>query len=396
MVNRRAVLSFCLAFLPDIAPLSLVFSFAPSSAPKRVLVVKTARYGIINSCKTHRSACFRSHHTAFDSVEDDGSGSDGGGSLADTQQSDTFNSEKEDYVVSMTRRDALSLTITTASSLSVMTSFSPDTFAASADGPGSTPEKPIVILGGGGRSGMAVAECLISSQASRYVVTTTRTGKDPFQIVRLPPEMKQRLSSYDKPVDVNDVDSIRRVLKDTGASGVVFAASASKAGGNASQIDDVGVENAAIACRDVGGARLVVISALAVDRPKSKSYDVTNFMGGYVNGIMDAKLRGENKVRLLLKDYVVVRPGVLLSGKTRNGALDVELNQGDTIGGGLSRDELAGVVWGAMVCGKKGVTVEAYRKTTRTKLQPEFIVPSGNELTADTYVGLFENAKSDA
>jgi len=72
----------------------------------------------------------------------------------------------------------------------------------------------------------------------------------------------------------------------------------------------------------------------------------------------------------------------------------LEVNQGDTIGGGLSRDELAGVLVcvGAMMNdAARGVTVEVYRKSTRTKLQPEFGDLSGKEKSADSYVGLFAN-----
>jgi hypothetical protein len=53
--------------------------------------------------------------------------------------------------------------------------------------------------------------------------------------------------------------------------------------------------------------------------------------------------------------------------------------------GGLSRDELAGFVAGAILSKMRGITVEAYRKSTRTKLQPDYVVPSGNELAASTY-----------
>ena len=59
---------------------------------------------------------------------------------------------------------------------------------------------------------------------------------------------------------------------------------------------------------------------------------------------MDAKYNGEVKTRKILSsgntDYVIVRPGVLLNGKTATGPAGLELNQGDTIGGGLSREWL--------------------------------------------------------
>jgi hypothetical protein len=93
----------------------------------------------------------------------------------------------------------------------------------------------------------------------------------------------------------------------------------------------------------------------------------------------------------------------------------LELNQGDTVGGGLSRDELAGIVVGAIQnrasakrSGSKGegITVEAYRKATAQKLERQYVVPSGNELTIDPskvvassssslYQELFVGAKSD-
>ena len=110
---------------------------------------------------------------------------------------------------------------------------------------------------------------------------------------------------------------------------------------------------------------------------------------------MDAKYNGEVKTRKIFSsgktDYVIIRPGVLLNGKTTAGPAGLELNQGDTIGGGLSRDELAGIVVGAIqsraVAQNKskgqGITVEAYRKSTAQKLEKQFVIPSGNELTID-------------
>lgn len=243
---------------------------------------------------------------------------------------------------------------------------------------------------------MAVAENLAGELGQMNGVIMTRSGRDPFQVIKLPPSTKQRLAVFDGKVDVRDQKAVLTAFEATKPSVVVFAASASKQGGNSFEVDDEGVENVAYACKSAG-AKLILVSALAVDRPESKSFKITNTIGGYLDKIMDAKLNGENKVKEILgKDnYVIIRPGVLLNGKSKNGASDVELNQGDTIGGGISRDELAGVVVGAIQSGRSGITVEAYRKSTATKLQPEFVVPSGNELTATTYKGLFSNAKED-
>jgi hypothetical protein len=84
-----------------------------------------------------------------------------------------------------------------------------------------------------------------------------------------------------------------------------------------------------------------------------------------------------------------------MNGRTKNGPLDIEVNQDDQIGGGLSRDELAGVVVGALVSGKRGVTVEVYRRSTATPLQSAFTIPSGREAQSNTFVGLFDSTEPD-
>ncbi|GFH61301.1 hypothetical protein CTEN210_17777 [Chaetoceros tenuissimus] len=292
-----------------------------------------------------------------------------------------------------TRRQSLVKLISTVSTVGIYTAFPSPTFAL--EDATNNSNKRVAIIGGSGRTGMSVAETIASDAYKMNGMIMTRSGKDPFQIVKLPPSTKERLSLYPGSVDVRDANGVFQALKESSPNYVVYAASASKQGGNSFDVDDVGVENVALACKEIG-ARLILISALAVDRPQSKSFQITNTIGGYMDKIMDAKLNGETKCKQILgKNYVIIRPGVLLSGKSKGGASDIELNQGDLIGGGLGRDELAGIVAGAIESNVSGVTVEAYRIKTRTKLQPEFPMTSGNELTASTYTGLFANANSD-
>lgn len=261
---------------------------------------------------------------------------------------------------------------------------------------GSTPENPVAILGAGGKTGIEVAQVL--AREGLYCVTMSRSGRDPFKIIKLKPPVQTYIHHYEPGVSVLDKEGLEEALKDIHASAIIYCASASRQGGTAFQVDDEGVGNAAQVARDLK-ARLILVSALAVDRPNSKSYQITNTLGGNYQGIMDAKMQGEEKVRSTLsrsKDFVIIRPGVLLNGVSRNGALDLEVNQGDTIGGGLSRDELAGVVVGALQSGKKGVTVEVYRRSTATPLQPNFSIPSGYERFSTTYEGLFDNVEPDS
>jgi len=280
-----------------------------------------------------------------------------------------------------------------------------------------TADHPVVIVGANGRTGMAVAEAIANPKyGNMHAVTLTRSGNDPFRIIKLPETIKNNIRHRPEPFDVRDTQgSISSTLQELSPSVIVYAASASRQGGGAFEIDDVGVEKVAFACQQIG-ALFVLISALAVDRPNSQSYQITNTLGGKYNGIMDAKYNGENKTKKTMKgnNYVIIRPGVLMNQLSQKGPVGIELNQGDTIGGGISRDELAGIVVGAIQSqssksklkkGSDGITIEAYRKNTATKLQPEFSIPSGNELTItddgsssksyDLYQELFVNAKTD-
>jgi len=276
------------------------------------------------------------------------------------------------------------------SSMSVIIGSPPAAFAEGVS-VGSSPEKPVAILGGGGKTGKEVAAAL--AKEGMYGIAMSRTGKPPV----LPGYTKDFVQLYPEPVDVCDGDTLVKAMQTIHASAIVYCASASSKGGNAFQVDDVGVANAAAAAKALG-VRFVLVSALGVDRPESKGFQMTNSLGGNYDKIMDAKRQGEEKTRSILaksKNYMIVRPGPLLGVKSKVGAAAIELNQGDIIGGGISRDELAGVVVGALLCEKKGATVEVYRAKTRQKIQPEFDNASGNEFAADTYVGLFGNVKSD-
>ena len=267
--------------------------------------------------------------------------------------------------------------------------------ARAASTPEWKPKGPVVVLGAGGRTGMEVSVAL--AKAGIECVTTSRISRDPFQVIKLPGEVKSFITHYPESVNVVDAQGLEAAMKQIQPSAIIFCASASKQGGSAFQVDDEGVANAAKVAI-ANDARLVVVSALAVDRPASKSYQITNTLGGNLNGIMDAKRNGEEKVRSIMsktKDYVIVRPGPLMSGKTLQGPKGIQLNQGDTVGGGLSRDELAGVVVGALTSGKKGITVEAYRASTAQVLEPGFAIPSGREGTGATYVELFSTVQSD-
>jgi dTDP-4-dehydrorhamnose reductase len=252
---------------------------------------------------------------------------------------------------------------------------------------------PVAVLGANGKTGMEVVYALVKEGLSP--VAMTRSGKNPFERNRkLSDDIKASIVHYPNSVDVVSEVSLREALTSVKPSAIIFCASSSPSGGLPSEVDNLGVGNAARIAKEIS-ARFILISALAVDRPDSQSFQITNTLGGRLNGIMDAKFEGENSVRRTLKDYVIVRPGVLMNGISQRGASDIEINQGDYIGGGLSRDELAAITVAALQSGRQSVTVEAYRSNTRTKLQKEFDDFSGREQHGNTYKELFLSVQAD-
>jgi len=93
--------------------------------------------------------------------------------------------------------------------------------------------------------------------------SATRTGSDPFKVVKL--DSKSNYFPYPNPVDVKDISELKAVVEAVKPTAVVYAASASKRGGNAEEVDYGGVKNVVEVLPK--STRLVLISALAVDRP---------------------------------------------------------------------------------------------------------------------------------
>eukprot|EP01038_Epipyxis_sp_PR26KG_P005604 gene5604-7736_t len=241
---------------------------------------------------------------------------------------------------------------------------------------GATETTPIVtVLGANGKTAKLVVEYLGKQFPTSWNIETVKFA------------------------DVTKIDSLEGAL--AGSSAVVFAASASNKGGNAKQVDYLGVENVAKECIRLGIPRLIVISSGAVTKPDSFGYKITNLFGG----IMDYKLKGENSLRELYKSqpslsYAIVRPGGLQDGDAE-GPSAIELNQGDTIIGEINRADVAQFVAQAAISKSlpKDVTFEIYGSESRNPLQPEFPKISGLERNGKQFDGsfekIFEGLKSD-
>ena len=149
---------------------------------------------------------------------------------------------------------------------------------------------------------------------------------------------------------------------------MIFAASQSQSGGDASRVDRDGVISCARACLRAGVERFVVVSSGSVSKPSSPVYVFLNFFGG----IMRNKILGEDAVRALYFDrdgqyYTVVRPGGLLGGPAR-GPSALELNQGDGWRTRLSRRRRRHLRRIHHERGRKNATFECYDADTAKPL----------------------------
>lgn len=140
--------------------------------------------------------------------------------------------------------------------------------------------------------------------------------------------------------DVTKPDSITPSIQ--GSKAVIFAASGSTQGGTPAQVDNAGLVSVARACIACKVPHLIIVSSGSVTKPDSLVYKFLNLFGN----IMTEKIRGEDAVRELYKNagdevmYTVIRPGGLTEEEGK-GVSALELNQGDTKSGRISRADVA-------------------------------------------------------
>lgn len=206
---------------------------------------------------------------------------------------------------------------------------------------GTSPDTPIVVLGGGGKVGKLCTQIL--ADKGLFVRCTTRSGRRVLE-----DSTNSKYVSY-VPCDVTNDASLQAALM--GATGCVFAASASgKAkGGEPIDVDYVGAYKTAKACLAAKVPKLVVVSAGTVSRPDSAGFKATNFFVKYVYGdkVMDSKIAGESLIRDLYAQsggpglaYSIVRPGGL-NDKASVGPNNVHVSQGDVYSSEISRQDVA-------------------------------------------------------
>ncbi len=209
---------------------------------------------------------------------------------------------------------------------------------------------PVAVLGASGKTGALCVASLL--RRGLPVVALTRSGEWPPKKVDLNAVGFDGDATTSNPLlkiqacDVKNIESLSTSL--SGCRAVVYAASASKKGGNSKEVDGDGVIAAGNACLQQNVGRYVVISSGSTTRPNSLGFKFTEMA---VAGIMTQKRRGEVGVRDAYSNnqsglsYTILRPGGLDEPKQNiiQGPSALEITQGDVLAGFVSRADVAEV-----------------------------------------------------
>jgi len=248
------------------------------------------------------------------------------------------------------RRNLLLSSTTTASlllSFAGIPSFFSSTEVANAAASGSG---PVAIVGASGRTGsLCVNACLRRGIPVRALTRTGEWKSPPTPegaagVTTFTGDTSNLLTISKCDVTTNDVEALTNTLK--GCSAVIYAASASKQGGSALEVDHQGVCKITQAAAAAKLSRCVLISSTSTTRPKSLGYVFTNMSIG--GNIMGEKRKGELGTMAAVAEssslsYTIVRPGGLEEPK-RNAVLGpsmIEISQGDVFAGIISRADVA-------------------------------------------------------
>lgn len=296
------------------------------------------------------------------------------------------------------RRDFLS----NAAKATALFPFTFVNLASADDEVASSPLGPICIIGANGKTGSECVGACISRGID--VVATSRGGEYTGAY--------QSKGPKNAVCDVTVPSTVEAAVK--GSRAVIFAASASKAGGTPAAVDNVGLVNVAKACIDYKIPQLVIVSSGSVTKPDSPVYKFLNIFGK----IMDEKIKGEDAVRDLYKGisaststYTVIRPGGLTE-ETAKGVGALELNQGDTKSGRIARADVANLCIESTLFPKltAAKTFECYEAETGKPLQSvgisnilkqtnkssEKVFVSGKERRGATFEEIFNGLEADA
>ena len=277
--------------------------------------------------------------------------------------------------------------------------------------------KPVAVIGANGRTGALCVVACINRGIPVRALTRSGTWSDPSSGDNGDDSLSSSHSSLlsVQQCDVRNTEELRSGI--LGCQAVIYAASASKKGGKAKEVDNEAVIATANSCIDCNVQRYVVISSTAASRPKSLGYKFTNV---YQN-IMAEKRMGELGVLESYQSrsgtsstspsYTIIRPGGLEEPKLNAvlGPSKIELSQGDVLAGIISRADLAEVAVETAISQSSNVqntSFEVYYTESTQPCEGRFKAYMKNDGTGDdaatiarihglTYSQLFDQLKKD-
>ena len=263
---------------------------------------------------------------------------------------------------------------------------------------------PIAVLGASGKTGALCVSSLL--RRGLPVLALTRSGSWP------PPKIDLNAVGFDgdatssnplltiQACDVKNTEALTASL--SGCRAAIYAASASKKGGNSKEIDGDGVIAAGNICLQQNVGRYVVISSGSTTRPNSLGFKFTELA---VAGIMTQKRRGEVGVRDAYSNqsasYTILRPGGLDEPKQNiiQGPSALEITQGDVLAGFVSRADVAEVAVELALSSSPNVKNTAIELYYGNKVVPvdkgfkKYLQDGVDRLHGDTYDSLFQGVK---
>jgi len=266
--------------------------------------------------------------------------------------------------------------------------------------------KSVLVLGANGGTGKECVKAVLAS--GRQCIATSRSGVLDYGLESSSENLKVMNA------DVTSSESLQNTVSSVGNLGaVIFAASASTKGGNAYKVDKDGVVKSAQFCIDNNINRFVLVSSGSVTRPDSAIYKLLNTVG---KGIMEAKIQGEDAMRDLYTNpqvlnkrlgYTVIRPGGLTMDEAAPTSTILELNQGDSKSGRLSRSNVAALCVNCLDSPSAwDSTFECYEKLTAKpinavgfsnilKSKDPTVFKSGKERQGETWNSIFLGLERD-
>lgn len=224
---------------------------------------------------------------------------------------------------------------------------------------------PVTVIGASGYTGGDCVRELVSKKLPVRAVSRT-----PIPLDKLPSSLVKAIAA-----DVTIPSSLPSAIR--GSSSVIFLASARKRysskGSDSASIDSfedvehLGLINVAKECIAARVPRLVVVSSACAKCKDGKTDKATGMMCDQCH----SKRAGEDAVRELYAQaaapgvgYTIVRPGLLNTGE-RRGVGEIEINQGESKTGVISRLDLADLLIAAASSpAASGATFECYYRDT--------------------------------